>query len=545
MSKGFIGAWMIILIVVAIYIRVARADNYHYSDDEDMHIWIARANSLWDILKYSLYEVHPPFGHILRFYWVRMSDEIGFVRNLSLLFGIATISLYYLIGKLLKNEIAGMCCAALIAFGYGSIIQSYLARNYSIFMFFISATLYFYLLWRRDRRNIFLFFYTLSAIIASLTHFSAIFAVFPIAAYEAIRGYRNEELITQMKWIALNVFITGAAMAIYFTWVFHGVYLAGKFFETSSFLKLLLVIAINPVKATEYLLPSIYLLPLIVFLLFLPAVHEDRNLRQFLLLACIAFALGMVLLAANRYYPAGTRHGVWVLPFVIPACGWIIANGITESAAILNKKKSAPWLQVAMIFVIISGLAMYSPEKRFADSGEYQVTEKQWQEMSEYLDRLDQKSLIVDAIMVVDIYPYLDKATLDNKYKAIIIPYHQTHILFNPYYRRMITGDVLTNTLEYAQEHHMLDGIDNIVFMKTIWDTYYESKPPLPYLITCDALEKKITSSPPFSFPHLQEGEIMSQEEKQAAPVAFMSVSKKDFFEQVISPEGKAHHCLH
>ncbi len=123
MSKVFVGIWMIVLMVVAIYIRVHGVSSYHYSEDEALHIGIAQANSLDNMMKFSMYEAHPPLGHILRYFWMTLSDNIGFVRSLSLLFGMATIPLYYLIGKRLEGELAGMCCAALAAFGYGMVIQ--------------------------------------------------------------------------------------------------------------------------------------------------------------------------------------------------------------------------------------------------------------------------------------------------------------------------------------------------------------------------------------------------------------------------------------
>src|SRR5437879_3017025 len=89
LSAAFIWAWMTALVVIAAYIRVGGAGIYHYHVDELMHIKIAEGDTLKQVLQFSLFETHPPLGHILRHYWLKVSEETWFVRSLSLIFGIA------------------------------------------------------------------------------------------------------------------------------------------------------------------------------------------------------------------------------------------------------------------------------------------------------------------------------------------------------------------------------------------------------------------------------------------------------------------------
>jgi len=537
------------LIIVASYLMVNGAGNYHYSEDEALHIGIAQADSPGNAVRFSLYEAHPPLGHILRYFWMKISDNIGFVRGLSLLFAVAVIPLYYRIGKLLGGDLTGMCCAALAAFSYGLIVQSFVARNYSMFIFFISAVMYSYLLWNNSRRPLHLHLYVLMALLAIMTHFAAILALFPIAAYQSVTMLRQKAAPSQqLSWVVHNVVLAAVALGIYYFWANNGVVLGGRFFATASSGEFVLAVLVNPIKVAEYLFPSEELIPPVIFLLFLPMVSEDKKLRQFLLLAGFALLLGMGLVATNRYYPAGTRHGVWVMPFLIPAAGWMIAKGLNELAVILNRKRPAPWLHILMAVIVILGMATYDPARRFAEKSEYQMTEEQWHQTSNYLEKLPHSSLLVaardDAIMLMNLYPYLGSDAFSGKVAAAIVPYRDTHILFNPYNRRMVTKKVLLDTLNEAGRRHMLDGIDILVFMKTDWDVFEEPAPPLPYLISCPDLRKRIISFPAFSFPPLPPDAYVSEEEKKITPVAFMEVSKKDFFEQVIAENGIAHHCL-
>src|SRR5438132_1646042 len=94
-SRLFTYVWLATLISLAIYVRIHGTGAYYYSEDEMLHIWLAKSKSLKQLLTFSLYETHPPLGHILRYYWLQISDNIAFSRSLSLLFGIAAIPVYY------------------------------------------------------------------------------------------------------------------------------------------------------------------------------------------------------------------------------------------------------------------------------------------------------------------------------------------------------------------------------------------------------------------------------------------------------------------
>jgi len=536
-SRSFLWAWVIALIMVAIYLRIDGVGGYYYSEDEAMHVRLAQADSLKDLTHYSLYEEHPPLGHMLRYFWMKLSDDIAFVRALSLVFGIATILLYYRIGKLLKSELGGMCCAAFATFGYGLIIQSYVARNYSIFMFFISAAMYGYLAWQKDKRSCNLALYSLNAALAVLTHFSAIFAIFPIASYQAARMFlEKEKLSRQALWVLMNMAIAAVAIMVYYVWVVsgttriaNGAIASEKSFPVLSNTETIFDIFVNPLYAAGYLLPSLELIPFLVFLLFLPSVTRDRKLRDFLWLAAAAWVFSMGVIATHCYYPTIGRHGVWIMPFILPAAGCLIASGLQELAGVLNNKRSAPWLQIALVILLVAGVAMYDPAKRFSEASEYQMTQAQWRQSSDYMENLNRDTLIVaardDAVLFINTYPWLGNDAFTGAVRATLASYHHTHILFNPYNRRFFSGKALLDTIQEAQKRHMLDGIDSIVFVKPAWPVFYELTSPIAHLVACP-VKKEIISFP--ALPAL----ASPSAEQMAGLVVFIKISKEDFLDQ-------------
>src|SRR5215469_7234998 len=101
MSKAYIIAVLILLILLMASLCL-EGRQYYYSGDELMYLAIVKGATLKDVLRSSLCDPHPPLGYFIRHYWLKLSDDMGFVRSLSLLFGLPLILLYYRIGTLLN-----------------------------------------------------------------------------------------------------------------------------------------------------------------------------------------------------------------------------------------------------------------------------------------------------------------------------------------------------------------------------------------------------------------------------------------------------------
>ncbi len=537
--------WLVLLLAIAAYIRVQYADYFYYSPDEAMHIGMAQGRTLSEVWQFSHYETHPPLGNLLRHFWMNISDDVGFVRGESLLFGLALILLYYRIGLLLGGPSAGVACAALVAFSHGCIIQSYVARNYMFLVFFLSLGLYAYLHWRFARRPVLLLAYVACGWLAALTHFSAIFCIACIGGFEAVRMLvRKSPSQTLALWVAANAAIALVAVSVYRLWQPILAPIRDYYFTRHPLPPAtLLVNTLEYPKITaDYLYPgsiAAFVILCAMAACVLRPGQEGRTLRPLLALAALGFGLGMMLLLTGYYSTPGTRYSLWLLPLVVPPAGMAIA-ALSERALQALLPQSGELLPMILaLLLLIAGYASYDLNKRFADGAEYAMPQEQWQELTRYLATLGPKDVIVtekdDGIMLANLYRVMGDDAFTGERMATLAPYARTQILFNPYYPRHFGRDVLLATMEDAQARHLLDGADRLVFLEMAW-----SRSPQADLMLCDALtDKQLVAFPPLPSDH-----ALTREDIYHTRAALLLIPKQEFLSDVLSPSGKAHGCL-
>ncbi|HEU5047750.1 MAG TPA: glycosyltransferase family 39 protein [Rickettsiales bacterium] len=523
MSKVFIRTWLIILIIIAIFIRVHGVDQYAYGDDELLHTAIAGADSLKQVLQFSLYEAHPPLGNILRHYWQEISDTVWFSRLFSLLFGIALVPLYYRIGRRLGGEFAGLCAAALITFSFGCIIQSYIARNYTVFLLFLSLSFDAWLSWREKPSLRSLLQYGGFGLLACLTHFFAVLSLTPLAVLEALRLYRTGQKSKLLQWLGINALLAVSAVLITLPWR-KTLALAQPYSHFPTDLTQTVYNALSyPFHDLDYLLPSPYALYLLILLFALRAGKHSQATRNCLALAACGIGIKIFMIVTLHYSSSGTRHDLWLIPLIIPCAALIIS----DAASAYSSKT-----HTMAIMLLTAGLLAYSPQRRFTDYSEYGIKQANLDAVKYYLETLDEHDAIIaerdEAFRIKDIYPYLGDAAFTGKDMALKIPYESTSLIVNPYYRRLRTRNLLLTTLKAAEEQHMLDGVERLIFMHSY---------PQAVLIGCPELDRQIFTFPPT-------GKSFTAEEAFANPAMLLIVRKKDFLEQVVSENGKAYHCL-
>ena len=520
---------LILLLVIATYLRINGTGEYYYSADEILHIDMAKGDNIWQVIQFSLFETHPPLGHFVLHYWLMISDNIYFARSLALVFGIALIPLYYLIGKKLGGEVAGLCAAILITFGHGTIVQSFVVRHYAMFMFFLSLAFYFYLLWKEKikiaapasqvRGDYNIIYYFIFATLACLTHFSGMFAIFAIAAFETISS-KNKQ------WIFANLLIGIIIVAVHYIWRdINSASTLSAFKEALkpdghfSFLDLLMTAPFYPALVSYYELPShIWLLFIVPAIIYLYATKKEH--RWVILLSLTGFVLGMMLLGSGIYQYLTSRRNLWILPFIIPMSAIAIAN-------IIKKLPVNIYISVAAIFAL--GFFSYDSQTRFSEAGD--ITPNAWEynaisknelrEVSAYLSKLDKNSLIVlnrqDAFLISEEnpYKYMDKSST-KKSAFLLIPYHNTKVLFQTsYYESKLE---LLDILQEADKQGLLKDYNSLVFMNIPYSQTFVTD-----LITCDALKKSVVD-----FAYQGKERIFSREKSKHNSTALLVTNKQD-----------------
>jgi 4-amino-4-deoxy-L-arabinose transferase-like glycosyltransferase len=541
-------AWILLLIIASANIWLAHGKFFYYHPDEAMHSSIAAGSGLLEVLRFSRYEIHPPLSYIPLHYWMLISQDPTWVRMLSFLFSMALLPLYYFIGKRMAGELAGLWCATFVAFSTGIISQSFVVRQYPLFMLLISLSFYYYAVWRDTRTRSALSRYTLTGVLAALTHFSAIFFYFCLALYEALVILsRKEKRRALMEWLFANLSIAAVALLTYLAWQPTLNSLSSFFaeFVTPPGVRAAGA-AIYPLSTTGFLYPSYGIaIPMLYMLLAYglwrkPSLPGWEKLRGFVLLAGLSLTVGAGLFYFQIYPFLGTRHSLWIFPLIIPITGAVVAEITAYISRRLNPDApiAAPMMVYISLILLATWSALAHSDARFGKTGEYGWPLTLWQDLTSKLETLGPTDLIItekdDGIMLANLYRYMGDDAFYGSRMATLVPYHNTHVLFNPRYPRNYSTDVMLATLEQAKREHMFDGIKRFVFLQM-----QGSRAPLTELMLCPALKKEIILYPPEPPDHK-----FVREDFYVHRATLMLISKQAFLNDVLSPSGGNHNCF-
>ena len=147
MSNAKIPNMMIWLILLVTFVLRMINLNQSLWLDEAINVNVAKALSYKSLIfNYSLGDFHPPLYHIILKSWILFfgSSEIS-VRIPSVILGVATVFVTYLIGKKLFENKTALVAATLMATSPLSIYYSQEARMYMLAAFFTSLSVYFFI----------------------------------------------------------------------------------------------------------------------------------------------------------------------------------------------------------------------------------------------------------------------------------------------------------------------------------------------------------------------------------------------------------------
>ncbi len=122
-----------ILVTASLFIFVTPLDTYYFHPDELMHLDIADAGSLTEVLERSGRELHPPGSHIIRHIVTSGSNEVIIQRLFSIIPGIISVVLAFILGLMGRNLISAASLASLQLLTPFCVTYSFSIRNYAIF----------------------------------------------------------------------------------------------------------------------------------------------------------------------------------------------------------------------------------------------------------------------------------------------------------------------------------------------------------------------------------------------------------------------------
>jgi len=145
-KRSILPGLILLLILLAFALRLYRLDYQSLRGDESFTIWFSAHSWSWLLPNIANVEPNPPLYYFLLHYWMQALGQSEFAtRLLSLLFGVLSVPVVYLLGKSLGQPAAGVLSAFLMAINPFQIWHAQDVRNYTIWPVLSMAALIFLL----------------------------------------------------------------------------------------------------------------------------------------------------------------------------------------------------------------------------------------------------------------------------------------------------------------------------------------------------------------------------------------------------------------
>ncbi len=197
---------------IGVLLRIYRLGVESLFVDEAMVAWKSSA-SIKEILRFWLSGGHFPTYFIIMDYWIKVFGSGEFaLRFPSAVFGVLSIYLVFLLGKKIFDERTGLLASYLFATSVINIYYSQCARPYSMALFFVLLSFFFFLeaLERNTRGAWFRYsIFTLTALLTSTSTLPVLLCqiIFVYFSWERYRGYITTKRIMTVYALILFIYL--------------------------------------------------------------------------------------------------------------------------------------------------------------------------------------------------------------------------------------------------------------------------------------------------------------------------------------------------
>jgi len=185
--------------------------------DEGIALRLARAKPIVVTIERA-FNNHPPVYFLTLHYWVKLfGDSLLYARFLSVIFGVLTIIMLYILGRLLFNERVGLLSAFLSAISMFHIYYAQEARMYTMVAFLSLVSMYFLVKLFEKRTFAISTGYVLSSFVLLYTHYSALLVILAQNIYFIVMVlFKRKELheLNPKRWFKLQVLL----VVLYLPW---------------------------------------------------------------------------------------------------------------------------------------------------------------------------------------------------------------------------------------------------------------------------------------------------------------------------------------
>lgn len=198
-----------IILILGLFLRIYNLGNESLWLDEGFSVRISQQNISQIIDETSLH-AHPPLYYFILHYWIILFGDSEFsTRFLSVVFGLLTIIMIYVIGNLMFNKEVGILGALLLGASTFHIQYAQEVRNYTLLSFLTLTSMYFFIRFFEKKTLKNYAGYILSSSLLIYTHIFGFFIILSQNIY--IVGFQKNKL---KEWILIQL----ALMILFIPW---------------------------------------------------------------------------------------------------------------------------------------------------------------------------------------------------------------------------------------------------------------------------------------------------------------------------------------
>ena len=354
-----------LLLVAGAGARLWLAAQTFLNPDEALHYFVAAQPSLTQTYTASLTTAHPPLMFFLLHGWIKLGSSELFLRLPFVVAGVLFGWVLFLWVRRIRGQEAALLSLAMAMLAPSLIGLSAEIRQYSILLFFCSASLYAFERGFQENSTRWFVVSAAGLWLALLTHYSALIFAAAVGMYGLVRlfGAKGLRIRTKVAWAAEQVMALGICAVLFFTQVSKlresGVpsEIAATWLSQSTFhpgQDHVLIFAISKtVRLFRYFFShgSIGVVMLLLFVVAVVALFagkaKTQSPRPVAVLLTLPFVIALVVAVGGLYPYGGTRHDVVLALFAIPG----IAIGIDVlGARMIGLRAKLSLLLLLLIF---------------------------------------------------------------------------------------------------------------------------------------------------------------------------------------------------
>jgi len=204
--------FLVAILFVALLLRLFHLNDGLWLDEILTYINYANLPFAKILTTFDSENQHFLFSLLSRLSLLLFGESIWALRLPAVLFGVASISALYLLGREVADSREALLAAALLTFSYHHVWFSQNARGYTGLLFWTLLSSWFLLLSLKHGKTCDWFFFALSAALGVYTHLTMLFVIFGQFAVYLLQIFKSRKGSGRNPWLGLFLGFGGAAL---------------------------------------------------------------------------------------------------------------------------------------------------------------------------------------------------------------------------------------------------------------------------------------------------------------------------------------------